>query len=56
MSVSPCIFFSKDQFCYVFKLMDDSSANASSDEFQQSHAYFNMISVAGIHFVYISCC
>ena len=35
--------------------MDFSSAKASDQQFH-SPASFNMISIAGIHFAYISCC
>ena len=41
---------------HVFKLMDVSSAKAYSDQPFPSPVSFNMISIAGIHFVYISCC
>ena len=43
-------------FRNVFKLMDVSSAIIPRDEPFHSPASFNMISKAGIHFSYISCC
>ena len=36
--------------------MDISSANKPSDQPFHSPASFNVISIAGIHFAYISCC
>ena len=50
-----CFLYTIDQFHNVFKLMVFLLLMASDEPFH-SPASFNTISIAGMHFAYISCC